>query len=93
MIKTLIVFLIGSYSESKTVFNLAERMKTKGNEIILVFLKDELYLNNYPTEFADSIYLLKTDLKGEDSAQGVKSIDYSGLLDVLEKSDKVVSWT
>ncbi|MBS7620059.1 hypothetical protein KEJ21_05380 [Candidatus Bathyarchaeota archaeon] len=93
MIKTLVVFLIGSYSGSKTVFNLAERMKTKGNEIILVFLKDELCLNNCPTEFADSIYLLKTDLKGEDSSQEVKSIDYSGLLDVLEKSDKVVSWT
>ena len=89
----LVTFLIDSYSYSKTIYKIAERMKTKGNEIIIIFLNDDSLLKNQLFNFADSIYLLKKDLKRQEVFQGFKSIDYSRLVDILEKSDRIVSWT
>ncbi|MGQ9680266.1 MAG: hypothetical protein ACUVV4_05820 [Candidatus Bathyarchaeia archaeon] len=71
-------------------------MKTKGDQIVMILFSED-YLNDSKirdaAKHADSTYILKEDPRSDEQIHGIKPIKYSGLLDILEKCDKVVSWT
>lgn len=62
----------------------------------MIFFSED-YLNDSKirdaAKYADSTYILKEGPRGDEQIHGIKPINYSGLLDILEKCDKVVSWT
>jgi len=97
-----ILFVVGRMQGTRTVFRLAERMAGDGQRGVLLFTGDACRHAADPElmwtlRFAEGIYALDDDCRSRgllaDLAKPVEVIDHDGWVRLLERCDRVVSWT
>ena len=95
-----VLFVISGLQDSTTVFEAAERMARSGEKIDFLFT-EEACRHAYDPELVDSlsfaggVYCLESDLEQaerENLVKGVRLLDYSGWVELVEANDKIVSW-
>lgn len=97
-----ILFIISSFQETSTAFNVAARMARRGHDVLFLFIRGgcrhvtDLELVS-SISFSRGVYFLEQDSTPEDTrfrvVEGVKQVDYSGWVELLELCDRVVSWS
>jgi len=94
-----VLFVISESQDSTTVFGVAERMARSGEKIDLLFTEEACCHVCDPKlvgslSFA-GVYCLESDLdqaERENLVEGVRLLDYSGWMDLVEANEKIVSW-
>ena len=95
-----VLFVISESQDSTTVFGVAERMARSGEKIDLMFTEEACCHVCDPKlvgslSFA-GVYCLESDLEQverENRVEGVRLLDYSGWMELVEANEKIVSWT
>lgn len=96
-----VLFVILRFQEMSTVFDAAERMAEKGHEVQFLFVHDGCRHVVDPElvgsmSYAEGVYCMEKDHVSEglqDRSVGVRWVDYSGWVGLLERCDRVVSWS
>ncbi len=94
-----VLFVISESQDSTTVFGVAERMARSGEKIDLLFTEEACCHVCDPKlvgslSFA-GVYCLESDLdqaERENLVEGVRLLDYSGWMELVEANEKIVSW-
>ncbi|TEU12687.1 hypothetical protein E3J20_00800 [Candidatus Bathyarchaeota archaeon] len=95
-----VLFVISEPQDSTTVFGVAERMARSGEKIDLLFTEEACRHVCDPElvgslSFAGGVYCLESDLdqaERENLVEGVRLLDYSGWVELVEANEKIVSW-
>ncbi len=82
------------------MFWVAERMARSGEKIDFLFTEEACRYAYDPElvgslSFAGGVYCLESDLKQverENLVEGVRLLDYSGWMELVEANEKIVSW-
>ena len=96
-----VLFIISGLQDSTTVFEAAERMARSGEKIDLLFTEEACRHVCDPElvgslSFAGGVYCLESDLEQaerENLVEGVRLLEYSGWMEIVEANEKIVSWT
>ena len=94
-----VLFVISEPQDSTTVFGVAKRMARSGEKIDLLFTEEACCHVCDPKlvgslSFA-GVYCLESDLdqaERENLVEGVRLLDYSGWMELVEANEKIVSW-
>ena len=95
-----VLFVISGLQDSTTVFEAVKRMARNEETIDLLFT-EEASRHAYDSELIDSlgiaggVYYLMSDLEQaerENLVEGVRLLDYSGWVELVEANEKIVSW-
>lgn len=96
-----VLFVISELQDSPTAFKIAERMARRGQKVSILFtreacrhLTDPEFSNSIA--FAEGVHCLGSDLdqiEREKLVGGVRLVDYSGWVELVEANEKIVSWT
>jgi hypothetical protein len=95
-----VLFVISGIQDSTTVFEAAKRMARNGETIDLLFTEEASH-HAYDSELIDSlgfaggVYCLESDLdqaERENLVEGVRLLDYSRWMELVEANEKIVSW-
>lgn len=95
-----VLFVISKPQDSTTVFEAAKRMARSGEKIDLLFTEEASRHVCDPElvgslSFAGGVYCLESDLdqaERENLVEGVRLLDYSGWMELVEANEKIVSW-
>ena len=95
-----VLLVISKFQDSSTVFEVAERMARGGQKVAFLFkgeacrhLTDPEFMTSIG--FAEGVHCLESGLDRmgrEKPFEGVRLIDYSGWVDLVEAYDNIVSW-
>jgi len=96
-----VLFIISGLQDSTTVFEAAERMARSGEKIDLLFTEEACRHVCDPElvgslSFAGGVFCLESDLEQaerENLVEGVRLLEYSGWMELVEANEKIVSWT
>lgn len=92
--------MISELQDGTIVFEVARRMALTGEKIDFLFTSKACQHANdtgliSSLGFAEGVHCLEPDLSqigDEKSVGGVRSIDYSGWVELVEVNEKIVSW-
>ena len=94
-----VLFVISEFQDSPTAFKIAERMAQRGQRVSILFTGEACRHLTDP-ELSDSfvfavVHCLRSDLdriEREKLVGGVRLVDYSGWVELVEANEKIVSW-
>jgi hypothetical protein len=94
-----ILFVISEFQDSPTAFKIAERMARRGQRVSILFTGEACRHLTDP-ELYNSIAFAGVHCLGSDLDQiererlvgGVRLVDYSGWVELVEANEKIVSW-
>jgi hypothetical protein len=94
-----VLFVISEPQDSTTVFGVAERMARSGKKIDLLFIEEACRHVCDPKLVGSlsftGVYCLESDLdqaERENLVEGVRLLDYSGWMELVEANEKIISW-
>lgn len=95
-----VLFVVSELQDGTTVFDVARRMALTGEKIDFLFTSEAcryVYDPGFVSSlgFAEGVHCLDPDLSqigDEKQVGGVRSVDYSGWVELVEANEKIVSW-
>jgi sulfur relay protein TusB/DsrH len=95
-----VLFVISESQDSPTALKIAERMARRGQKVSILFIREACRHLTDP-EFSNLIFFAGVYCLGSDLDQieleklvgGVRLVDYSGWVELVEANEKIVSWT
>jgi len=98
--KVSVLFVIGRQDGVETAVEIARRVAEEGEGVTFLFIRDGIRHAQdrdliSGIGFCDGIYVLKPDDEGsgiEELPEGVSLISYDGWVELIEGSERLVSW-
>ncbi|UCD45404.1 MAG: hypothetical protein JSV27_02595 [Candidatus Bathyarchaeota archaeon] len=91
-----VLFVVQGFQETETVFSIAAKMAERGQIVFLFTQKGVRHLTDRrltaSLSYAGGINCLEHEGSGYDLCDGVTMIDYEGWVELIEASEKIVSW-
>jgi hypothetical protein len=92
-----VLFVVQGFQEAETVFSIAAKMAERGHGVVFLFTqKGVRHLTDRGLiaglSYARGINCLEHEGSGYNLCEGVEMIDYEGWVELIEASEKIVSW-